>query len=79
MAVVGLFWVEPMRVCRARMSTWEISEEAYALVGCTVSPGFEFVDFTLVDPAGSDAAWFRKQADVRLVDAQPGPREMTAD
>jgi hypothetical protein len=47
--------------------------DAYALVGCTVAPGFDFADFTLLDPAGSDAVWFRKQADARLVDAPPVP------
>ena len=41
---------------------------AFALVGCTVAPGFDFADFTLIDPAGSDAAWFRAQADPCLVD-----------
>lgn len=41
---------------------------AYALVGCTVAPGFDFADFALLDPAGADAAWFRGQADPRLVD-----------
>jgi len=45
--------------------------EAYALVGCTVAPGFDFADFTILDPAGADAAWFRKQADARLVDGTP--------
>lgn len=42
---------------------------AYALTGCTVAPAFAFAGFTLVDPAGEDAAWFRAYADPRLVDA----------
>jgi predicted cupin superfamily sugar epimerase len=33
-----------------------------------VAPGFDFADFTLIDPGHPDAAWFRAQADPRLVD-----------
>lgn len=43
----------------------------YALVGCTVAPGFDFADFTLIDPASRAADWFRAHADPRLV-ALPG-------
>jgi predicted cupin superfamily sugar epimerase len=39
----------------------------HALVGCTVAPGFDFADFTLIDPASLEAAWLREQADPRLV------------
>lgn len=35
---------------------------AYALVGCTVGPGFDFADFTLLDPDGPDAAWVQRAA-----------------
>jgi hypothetical protein len=40
----------------------------FALVGCTVAPGFEFADFTLLTPGSADAAWFRTAADTHLVD-----------
>jgi predicted cupin superfamily sugar epimerase len=40
---------------------------AYALVGCTVAPGFDFADFALLDPVSADAAWFRAAADPMLV------------
>lgn len=40
----------------------------YALVGCTVAPGFEFADFTLLAPDSADAAWFRTAAAAPLVD-----------
>lgn len=40
----------------------------HALVGCTVAPGFEFADFTLLAPDSADAAWFRTAADAQLVD-----------
>lgn len=40
----------------------------FALVGCTVAPGFDFADFTLIDPTSADAEWFRTRADPRLVD-----------
>jgi predicted cupin superfamily sugar epimerase len=36
-----------------------------------VAPGFDFADFTLIDPAGSDTARFSKPADARLVDDSP--------
>lgn len=41
---------------------------AFTLVGCTVAPGFDFADFTLIAPGDSAAAWFRSQADPSLVD-----------
>ena len=63
----------PQRVVPAGWWQAAMPLDAYALVGCTVAPGFEFADFTLLDPAGSDAAWFRTQADARLVDASPVP------
>lgn len=40
----------------------------YALVGCTVAPGFDFADFTLLPRERADAAWFRSVAGPRLVD-----------
>jgi len=39
----------------------------YALVGCTVAPGFDFADFTMIDPKTSEAAWFRRAADPQFV------------
>jgi predicted cupin superfamily sugar epimerase len=57
----------PQRVVPA--GWWQAARTlgAYALVGCTVAPGFDFADFTLLDPAGADAEWFRTAADPRLV------------
>ncbi len=41
---------------------------SHVLVGCTVAPGFDFADFTLIDPRSPEAAWFRGQEAGRLVD-----------
>jgi predicted cupin superfamily sugar epimerase len=56
-------WVVPAHWWQAAMPVG-----AYALVGCTVAPGFDFADFTLVDPDSAEGTWFRSQADRRLVD-----------
>lgn len=40
----------------------------HVLVGCTVAPGFDFADFTLIGSATPLAAWLRSQAEPRLVD-----------
>lgn len=45
----------------------------HVLVGCTVAPGFDFADFTLLDPASADADRLRAAADPRLVDGTGRP------
>lgn len=40
---------------------------AFTLVGCTVGPGFDFADFELIDPNGTEAARVR----ARHADAVP--------
>lgn len=57
----------PQRVVPAGCWQAAVPRGVYVLVGCTVSPGFDFADFTLADPAGAEAAWLRTQADPRLV------------
>jgi predicted cupin superfamily sugar epimerase len=49
--------VLPQRVVPA--GWWQAARPcgAYALVGCTVAPGFDFADFTLVDGDPAAAAW----------------------
>ena len=32
----------------------------YTLAGCTVGPGFDFADFTLIEPTGDDASLVRR-------------------
>jgi predicted cupin superfamily sugar epimerase len=56
--------------CAVPAGWWQAARPlgAFTLVGCTVAPGFDFADFTLIGQAGSDADWFRHQADPRLVD-----------
>ena len=50
--------------------TWQAARPLgeHALVGCTVAPGFEFADFSLIHPRSGEAEWLRSQADPRLVD-----------
>ncbi len=57
----------PQRVVPA--GWWQAARPlgAYALVGCTVAPGFEFADFTMIDPVDGEAEWFRKAADPGFV------------
>ena len=40
----------------------------YTLVGCTVAPGFDFADFSLIDPSLPEYHWLHRQADVRFTD-----------
>jgi predicted cupin superfamily sugar epimerase len=49
--------VLPQRVVPA--GWWQAARPcgAYVLVGCTVAPGFDFADFTLVDGDPAAAAW----------------------
>lgn len=49
---------------------WQAAVPAgpYALVGCTVAPGFDFADFTMIGAQDAAADWFRGAADPRLVD-----------
>lgn len=48
-------FLEPLSTCpssnveRDGMGAVQVSEESYALVGCTVAPGFDVQDFTLVN------------------------------
>ncbi len=57
----------PQRVVPA--GWWQAARPlgAHTLVGCTVAPGFDFADFTMLDPAGADSGWFRQAADPGLV------------
>ncbi|GDY12718.1 cupin [Planctomycetota bacterium] len=50
--------------------TWQAARPVgdHALVGCTVAPGFDFADFSLLQPSSDVAGWLRSQADPRLVD-----------
>lgn len=61
----------PQHVVPAGCWQAAVPRGAFALVGCTVAPGFDFADFTMVDLAGDEAAWFRSVADPRLVDGNP--------
>ena len=51
----------PVHVVAA--GTWQAARSIgeYALMGCTVGPGFEFADFELMSPHGGDAAVLRKE------------------
>ena len=54
--------------------TWQAAEPVSdeVLVGCTVAPGFDFEDFTLLDPASYEAQWLNRLAPslARLVTAE---------
>ncbi len=63
--------VRPQRVVPAGWWQAAMPVGVYALVGCTVAPGFDFADFTLLDPSSSEADWFRRTADPRLVGSDP--------
>lgn len=65
--------VRPQHVVPAGWWQAALPAGAYTLVGCTVAPGFDFADFSLVDPSSADAALFRGAADPRLVDEAGGP------
>lgn len=57
----------PQRVVPAGI--WQAARPlgGYTLVGCTVAPGFDFADFTLVDADQDFARWALAQGDPRLV------------
>ncbi len=60
--------VHPQHVVPAGWWQAAIPVGEFVLVGCTVAPGFDFADFTLIGREGAHATWFRGQADPRLVD-----------
>ncbi|MCK6490579.1 MAG: cupin domain-containing protein [Planctomycetes bacterium] len=57
----------PQRVVPA--GVWQAARPlgGHTLVGCTVAPGFDFADFTLVDADDGFARWALGQGDPRLV------------
>jgi uncharacterized protein len=60
--------VRPQCVVPAGWWQAAIPAGVYVLAGCTVAPGFDFADFTMIRPQDADAEWFRRAADPRLVD-----------
>lgn len=57
----------PQRVVPA--GVWQAARTlgSHTLVGCTVAPGFDFADFTLVDADQTFSRWALAEGDPRLV------------
>jgi predicted cupin superfamily sugar epimerase len=53
-----------------------VQPESYALVGCTVSPGFEFSEFELADATALQAAWPQHKAVINRL-GRASPQEET--
>jgi uncharacterized protein len=56
--------VQPVRVVPANVWQAARSTGAYTLVGCTVGPGFDFADFTMLRDLPGEAEWVRGRGEL---------------